>query len=178
MNAHNTHIRTYLSFANFMDLPVIPSIHSVLAFLEYLYLNFISYKVMLNYMSSLRKASHKYSWSPQVFSHRLILDYLRSVSLNSRFSPTIRGIFDISTLTLMSQTCDILEDPPLFRAAFLVAFFCFLRMSNIAPHSRFKFDQSKHFLRQDIILLTLELTCSSNGPKLYRTVLHIIMFIY
>ena len=139
ISAHNTHVRTYLSFVIFMDLPVIPSIHSILAFLEFLYLNSISYKVMLNYMSSLRKASQKYSWSPQIFSHRL------------RFSLTIRGIFDISTLALISQTCHILDDPPLFRAAFLLAFFGFLRMSNIATHSRFKFDQNKHFLRRDII---------------------------
>ena len=65
--------------------------------------------------------------------------------------PTIRGIFDISTLTLISQTCDILKNASLFRAAFLLAFFGFHKMSNIAPHSRYKFDQNKHFLRQDII---------------------------
>ena len=39
----------------------------------------------------------------------------------------------------------------LFRAAFLLAFFAFLRMSNVAPHSRYKFDTNTHILRQDII---------------------------
>ena len=134
-----------------MDLPAPPSIHSILAFLEYLYVNSISYKVILNYISSLKKAAIKYSWPSHIFSHRLIQEYLRSVSINSRFTPTPRGIFDISTLSLISQTCEILEDPPLFRAIFLLAFFGFLRMSNIAPHSRYKFDNNKHFLRQDII---------------------------
>ena len=36
---------------------------------------------------------------------------------------------------------------------FLLAFFAFLRMSNIAPHSRFKFDINKHILRQDVLFL-------------------------
>ena len=114
-------------------------------------MNSISYKVITSYISSLKKAAQKYSWSPDVFSHRLVLEYLRSVSINTRFTPTVRGIFDITILSLISQTCKILEDAALVRAVFLLAFFGFLRMSNIAPHSRYKFDKNKHFLRQDII---------------------------
>ena len=110
-NLHLTHLRTYLSFVIFMDLPILPSVHSALAFLEYLHMNALSHKVIVNYVSSLKKASIKYSWSPDVFTHRLILEYLRSVSINTRFSPTVRGIFDISSLLLISQTCAILEDP-------------------------------------------------------------------
>ena len=39
----------------------------------------------------------------------------------------------------------------LFRAVFLTAFFAFFTMSNVAPHSRFKFNPNKHILRQDVI---------------------------
>ena len=135
----------------FMELPVELNVHSILAFLEYLFTNSVSYKVMLNYISSIKKAATKYHWNPEVLSHRLVSEYLRSISINTRFAPTSRGIFDLTTLALISQACDILTDPLLFRAIFLLAFFAFLRMSNMAPHSRFKFDFSKHFLRQDII---------------------------
>ena len=150
-NAHLTHVKTYLAFTIFMELPVELNVHSILAFLEYLYNNSVSYKVMLNYVSSLKKAAIKYHWHPEVLSHRLVSEYLRSISINTRFAPTPRGIFDLTTLALISQACDILVDPPLFRAIFLLAFFAFLRMSNIAPHSRFKFDAQRHFLRQDVI---------------------------
>ena len=112
--AHLTHVKTYLAFTVFMDLPVEPSVHSVLAFLEYLYTNSVSHKVMLNYVSSIRKAAVKYKWQPEVLSHRLITDYLRSISINTRFAPTPRGIFYLSTLALISQACEILIDPPLF----------------------------------------------------------------
>ena len=129
-NAHLTHLRTYLSFIIFMQLPPEPSVHSLLAFLEYLHTNLISHKLILNYLSSLKKASIKYSWNASPFSHRLITEYLRSISINSRFCPTHRGIFDLSTLALISRTCDILEDPILFRSIFLLAFFACLRMSH------------------------------------------------
>ena len=150
-SAHLTHVRTYLAFTIFMELPVELNIHSILAFLEYLYTNSVSHKVMLNYVSSIKKAAIKYQWHPEVLSHRLVSEYLRSISINTRFAPTPRGIFDLTTLALISQACDILSDPSLFRAIFLLAFFAFLGMANIAPHSRFKFDKQRHFLRRDII---------------------------
>ena len=57
------------------------------------------------------------------------------------------------TLARISKACDVLFDPPLFRAAFLLAFFGVLRMSNIAPHSRIKFDPLVHILRQDVLFI-------------------------
>ena len=67
------------------------------------------------------------------------------------FAPTPRGIFDTHTLYNISLSCDILTDPILYRAIFLTAFYGFLRMSNITPHSLRKFSQEYHFLRQDLI---------------------------
>ena len=77
--------------------------------------------------------------------------YMRSISINSHFTPTPKGVWDIRTLYLISLSCDILQDPILFRAIFLVAFYAFLRMSNIAPHSKAQFDKSRHLLRKDVI---------------------------
>ena len=84
-------------------------------------------------------------------SHPLTIRYIRGLSLHSPFRPTPRGVFDVPTLYLISQQCDNLSDPILFRAIFLTVFYGFLRMSNIAPHSLRQFDPNKHFLRQDLI---------------------------
>ena len=51
----------------------------------------------------------------------------------------------------ISISCDILDDPVLYRAIFLTSFYGFLRMSNIAPHSAKQFSKHRHFLRQDLI---------------------------
>ena len=51
----------------------------------------------------------------------------------------------------MSISCEILPDPLLFRAIFATAYYGFLPMSNIAPHSAAKFDPAVHILRQNLI---------------------------
>ena len=105
----------------------------------------------MNYLSSLKSAARQDNWDQAIFSHHLIQAYVRSISINSSFNPSPRGIFDIKTLALISSTCNILDDTPLYKAAFLLEFFALLRMSNEAPHSRFKFDNNRHLLKQDII---------------------------
>ena len=43
------------------------------------------------------------------------------------------------------------EAPLVFSAVFLLAFFCFLRLSNMVPHSFSGFDVSRHLARDNII---------------------------
>ena len=122
-----------------MNLPHQPSVQSLLAFMEFLYANAISHKVISNYISSIKLAAKHFDWNLAPFSHHLIHAYLKSLAINTSL-PTPRGIFDLTTLAAISRACNILEDPILFRAAFLLAFFAFLRMSNVTTHSRYKFD--------------------------------------
>ena len=81
-------------------------------------------------------------------NHFTVSRYLRSITINSAFSPTPPRIFDIKTLYHISLACDSFPDPLLYRAIFLMAFFAFLRMSNITPHSARLFHQDTHILRQ------------------------------
>ena len=69
-----------------------------------------------------------YNIPAEDLSHIAVAHYLRSISINSTFRPTPRGIFDIQTLYHISKACDSLRDPPLFRAMFLIAFYAFLRI--------------------------------------------------
>ena len=150
--AHQRHFKTFLSFIVFMDLPRCITPHTILAFLEYLHQNSLSPKVIRNYVASIKTMSLQFKIDHSALSHYTISRYLRSLSINSSFRPTPRIVFDIHTLYKISTLCDSLNDPILFRAIFLVAFYGFLRMSNIAPHSSKSFSQDFHFLRQDVIL--------------------------
>ena len=134
-----------------MKLPVEFSLHNILVFLEYLYQHHLSPQVIKNYVSSLASMARTYNISAASLSHISVGHYLRSISINSTFRPTPRGVFDIHTLYHISKAFDGLSDPPLFRAIFLTAFFAFLRISNISPHSVKAFDPTRHFLRQDLI---------------------------
>ena len=134
-----------------MDLPLTISVQNTIAFMEYLYQSALSPRVISTYLSSIQAKAKLYSWDTMAISHPAVTRYICSININSKFNPTPRGIFDIRTLYHISVSCDILSDPILFRAIFLPAFFGFLRMSNIAPHSVGKFDYNHHFLWQDLI---------------------------
>ena len=149
--AQMRHFRTFVAFLTFLNLPIVCSVHNLLIFEEYLYNNNISYKVIKHYFSSLSTCASYYKLDTKCFSHPLLSRFIRSISINFHFSPSLKGIFDIRTIYLISLSCDILSDPLLFRAIFLVSVYGFLRMSNVAPHSSAKFDPSIHFLRKDLM---------------------------
>ena len=149
VSAWNGHFRTFLAFLTFLQLPIVINIHNILVFLEYLHNNAISPKVIRNYLSSISALALHFNLDPRPTKHEMV--HIRSISINSIFSPTPRGIFSIEMLYHISLACDILPDPILYRSIFLLAYFGFLRMSNIAPESLAAFDSSKHFLRQDLI---------------------------
>ena len=149
--AQRTHLRTYLAFVTYMDIQPQFTIQSVLYFLEFLYSNSVSPRVIANYVSSLKTAAKRYKWDSEPLQHQLVSAYLRSISINSTFTPTPKGIFGLDTLVSISKACGRLQDPVLYKAIFLTSLFAFLLMSNIAPHYRARVDPGRHLLRQDII---------------------------
>ena len=122
----------------------------MLTFFEFLAQQNLSPKVIRNYMSSVVTMAKVYHLQHVDTSHVLIPRFLHSLSMNSTYAPTTRGIFDIPTLYKISLACDILQDPLLFRAIFFTVFYGFFHMSNIAPHRTKDFDFHKHFLRNDL----------------------------
>ena len=73
---------------------------------------------------------------------------LRSRPLN----PHIKAIIDISILSKIVYQCDRIHLGAVYKAAFLLSFFSFLRISNLVPHSISSFDSLKQLARGDIIL--------------------------
>ena len=100
-SAHRTHLRTFLSFLNFSNLPFIFTLSNVLAFLEYLYQNHISPKVIKNYLSSITTRAKFYQLDHQDIFHPSVARYIRSISINSSFQPT----------PLMSRHCMLTRYP-------------------------------------------------------------------
>ena len=134
-----------------MKLPLTFSLHSLLAFLEFLNINNISPRVIQNYLSSLKNFAKIRGWDISPFHHKLVLDYIRSITINSSFSPAPKGIFDLKTLALIIQTCDLLNDPLCTRQPFSWPFLPSLGCQ-ILPHTQSKnFNPIHTFLRQDII---------------------------
>ena len=65
--------------------------------------------------------------------------------------PSIKPIIDIATLQLVAQQCNRMHIGHIFKAAILLAFFSFLRISNFVPHSISGHNPLKHLARGDLI---------------------------
>ena len=150
-SAHLSHFRTFLLFLFHFKLPLVIDLRYVLAFLQFLTNNHIQPKVIGNYVSSIRTMASWFNLEHSALSHQHIFLFLRSIRINNPTPPTEKGVFDIPTIGKISELCEECFDSPLFRAIFLTAFFGFLRMSNIAPHSKAAFDCTRHLLRKDIV---------------------------
>ena len=129
-----------------MHLAVEVNIHNILTFLEYMYCKHISPSVLKLYIWFIHSMC-RFNIDTSLLNHVTVSRCLRSISINSSFSPIPQGIFDIKTFYHISIVCDLLYDP---RVIFLVAFFGFLRMSNIVPDSAKLFHQDKLILRKGI----------------------------
>ena len=104
-SAHATHFKTFLAYLIFMDLPLQMNLHKILTFIEYLHSNTLSAKVISNYVSSLSVMAQRYSIKHEALKDSCVTRLLRSISINSIFSPTPCGIFDIKTLFSFSISC-------------------------------------------------------------------------
>ena len=60
------------------------------------------------------------------------------------------NIITIQKLADISAACSNISFGPVYRAIFLVGFFAFLRLSNLAPHAIASFDYTRHLTGEDI----------------------------
>ena len=68
-------------------------------------------------------------------------------------SVTVHNIISLEMLLKIVHQCDYLYMGKVFKAIFLVAFFVFFRLSNLAPHSFSAFDFTRHLAGGDIFFL-------------------------
>ena len=119
VSSQKTHFMTYLSFLLFYRLPQDFLSSNLLVFLEFLHQNRLSPKVIRNYVSSLSSLCLLYGL-PSDCHHPSVGRFLRSISINSQFRPTPRGVFDVPTLYHISKACDLLSDPILYTCIWIV----------------------------------------------------------
>ena len=83
--------------------------------------------------------------------HRSIRLFIKSVTMNAIYMPKYKANFNVHTLTQLTQACDRLPAGYVCKAAFLLGYFVFLRLSNIPPSSTSMFDPTRNLLRGDVI---------------------------
>ena len=127
------------------------NIEQFLAFLEYLIQNNTSAPSLANYVSAIRTHYVMYSWNTEFLRDQKIAMLLKSVTINRPFEPKTVSILDVDILKQIVQIASKLPYSETFVPLYLFAFFSFLRLSNMIPHSVASFDLTRNLARGDII---------------------------
>ena len=126
-------------------------VDSILAFLELLAQNGSRSHTLTSYVSVLKHFFRVFDLDIRCIVHRKIHLFVKSVSMNSKYFPRFKANFTNETLVRLANACDKVKYGIVYKAAFLLAYFAFLRLSNIAPPTVNAFDVTRHLLRSDVI---------------------------
>ena len=143
--SYNT-IRLCLAFLTFhQQLHSQVNVFLLLAFFEFLHLNDFKYSNILNHFSAIKSKLSLFGQDVSCFQDHRISTYLKAIQKQSPLSVTIKPIFDIPILQKICIACDSTFQGQVFKVAYLLGFFGFLRLSNLCPHSLADFN----ILKQD-----------------------------
>ena len=143
--------RNFIGFCICSDIdPTEITLHEVLAYLEYLSENNVSCNMLANNISALKANFIMYSLQYELMEKPQVRLFVKATKINRPLAITTRNIMSIDILKDLIAACDALKSPYTFKAIFLIAFFGFLRISNISPHSVREFDTSRHLIRGDV----------------------------
>ena len=142
----------FLSFLVALGLSL-PSISTLdlLAFMEYLLQAGMSASNISNHLTAIRSMCIIYDCDTSSFRDKRIPLFIKAVKCNRPLQPSLPFVIDELLLHDIVLACSSLHSPIVFKALYLLAFYSFLRLSNILPHSVATFDSTRHLYVGDII---------------------------
>ena len=92
-----------------------------------------------------------YALDTSPFRDQRIPLFLKSLKINRPLTPVVKLVIDQTLLLQIITVSDHLQFPLVYKSLYLLAFFSFLRLSNILPHTMKTFDKSRHLCVGDVI---------------------------
>ena len=145
--------RSFIMFCLYYDLECLPAETETLSlYAQFLSRSFKTVAAITNYISGVRLLHLYVGVSPpdlSDFSFKLVLSGLRRVKLHR-----VKQAAPMTPKILLAMYHYIMQDPegPTIWALFLVAFYLFLRKSNLVPLTPRAFDSTKQLCRKDIVV--------------------------
>ena len=121
----------------------------ILSFLECLVHNNCSVCMIENYVSAIKANFVLYDLPCTVLEHPKI-KYFITLKITRPMSLRSHNIIIIKKLADISAASSNISFGIVYRAIFLMGFFAFLRLSNLAPHAIASFDFTRHLTGEDI----------------------------
>ena len=144
--------RLFVAFTVFMKLSIFHLTPLILiAYLQFLECNQFSPSAMANHMSAIKAKLSLSGISIRFFDDHRIKYFHKAMILHQPFKVKLKKTIHIDTLQLIVRACDSMYMGQVFKAVYTLAYFSFLRLSNLLPHTTAQFSPLYHLARADII---------------------------
>ena len=125
---------------------------TILAFLELLAQSGSRAQTLASYISVLCHFFQLRDLDCKLLPHRKIQLLLKDVSCNTKCAPRFKATLTIDNLVNLAAACGKIKHGPVYKVAYLLAFYTFLRISNVAPPTARAFHVTCHIVSSDLIL--------------------------
>ena len=151
---YDSQFKVFLLFLQFHDIDVSNvDVTVVLSFIEFLIYNGLSHNSIAAYVGAVKAKFLVYNLPIEMFQHQWVRMILKSTSRNLPACHRIKGILSIAELRKLVNICDSMHNGYVYKALFLLAFFAFLKLSNLVPSSINMYDKLRHLSRGDFIIV-------------------------
>ena len=117
--------------------------HILLMFMEFLAQNRLSQSNIANHMAGIRAQFIIHGLETDPFQHDQIHLFHKSLKINRPLNPTAHQLITTDILQKIIHITRSLDSPVVFTALYLLAFYSFMRISNMLPHTINSFDPSR-----------------------------------
>ena len=145
-------LRLFVAFTIFLQKNLLNiDVWLILGFLEFLVYNKKSFPTVANTLSAIKTQCQLYGLDCIAFSDKRISLFIKSLKINRPFRASLKPIISLQMLTDICRVCDSMYQGFIFKAVYLTAFFSFLRISNLVPHSLASYCHLKQLARADVM---------------------------
>ena len=149
--AYQRYFNIFLMFIVFVQVEVQDvDTNVILAFLEFLHFNKFSPHVILNTVSAVKSRLQAYGVCVRHWSDPRVTYFTKSLQHTKQFKAYLPQIIDVNLLKQIITLCDSTLNAVTFKALYLVAFYSFLRISNLVPHCTKSYSPLHQIARGDI----------------------------
>ena len=168
--AYSAMVRVFMAFYIVMKVAIQNvSVKVLLSFLECLVINKCSATVVTNYVSAIKASLTLYYLEFVICDHPNVKYFLKSLRINRPLSVTHHNIIDIPMLKRIASLAKAMKQGAVFKALFLIAFFAFLRLCNLCPHSAASYDPSRQLTGADVFFTKVYIKIMIKWSKTMQT---------
>ena len=150
MSSYRRQFHTFLCFSIKNKAPTVLSVHNLIAFLEFLVACNLSPRAIANYVSAIKSYASLYQLPVCWMSNQLIANYIRALHIQVVHVKKEKLTLSLKDLLHVSQQLEQFDNPLVYRSAFLLSYYGFLRISNLVAATTTGFDVQRQLCRKDI----------------------------